>query len=260
MTYELQGQALCDHRVHREFTFIDSRLDPDHRSLRLFQPISNDNVRLWYNGEEIPQNAPGFSWSLVLDEFSAKESPRKKIYFARPIRDIAGYFEVSYTVSPDLCRKCYGLGILYDHQFDKAGRLILLVFEQKLIQQVTKMLMTLLGSNPFVPGYGTSIPEIIYTAISDPGGLQQQLVTEVSLALEKQRNIHYYQTEVQYLDPREILDQLLNVDVLRSTTDPRVYYIQVQVSTLAGDVLSVERELFLGELFNNLPIREAGIF
>lgn len=260
MTYEVQAQALCDHRVHREFTFIDGRLDPDHRSLRLFQPISNDSVRLWYNGEEVSRNAPGFAWELVLDEFSPPESPRKKIYFSRPIRDIAGYFEVSYTVSPQFCRKCFGLGVMYDHQFDKAGKTVMVVFEQKLIQQVTKILMTLIGSNPFVPGYGTSIPEIIYTAISDPGGLQQQLVTEVSLALEKQRNIHYYQAEVQYLHPREILDQLIDVQVLRSTTDPRVYYIQVQVSSLAGDAVLVERELFLGELFNNLPIREAGIF
>lgn len=259
MTYDIQAQALCDHRVHREFTFIDSKLDPDHRSLRLQYPLANNNVRLWYNGEEVFKNTEGFGWDLVQDEFSPPQDPRLKIYFKRPIRDAAGYFEISYTVPSRLCRKCFGLDILYDHQLDRSGRIVTVVFEQKLIQQVIKILMTKLGSNPFASAYGTNIPEIMYSAIRDPAGLVQQLNMEVSLAIEKQRNIHYYQAEVQHLTQREILDQLMNVEVLRSDNDPRVYLIQVEVSSLAGDTILIERELYLGKMLHNLPRREAGM-
>lgn len=259
MSFELQAETLCDHRVRREFTFMDRINDPSHRELRIFQPISNNNVRLWYNGVEYAQDHEAFGWKIVVDERSASEFPKKKIVFNRAIRDANGFFEISYTTYSQLCRKCYGRDILYDHAFDSTGRLILVLFEQKLIQQVIKILMTKIGSNPFVTGYGTSIPDVIYTAIRDPEGLKSELVTEVSLAIEKQRNIHYYQNEVQYHSPREILDRLIDVQVARSNDDPRVYYIAVEVSTLAGDTTLIRRELFLGELFNSSPIRATGV-
>ena len=259
MTYEVQAQALCDHRVHREFTYIDPLVDPDHRSLRIFQPISNENVRLWYNGKEYLSSDNAFGWSLVRDEFSSEESPKKKVLFKRAIKDANAVFELSYTVSSFLCRKCFGLGVLYDQAYNTQGRILIVNFEQKLMQQIIKILFTRINSNPFVPGYGTTIPDIIYSAIRDDVSLRRQLLTEVSLAISKHKNITNYQSEVQSLTAREIIDSLGTVDVSRSEQDPRVFYISIEVNTLAGDTLLVQRELFMGESFNNIPLREAGI-
>ncbi len=259
MTIEIQAEALCDHKVHREPFTMDWYNDRDYRTIRLTYPIANDAVRMWCNDREIPRDDPDFGWTLVRDERSAEEDPAHKIILKRPIVMENAIFEVSYTVRSDLCRKCFGNLILYDHMFDRAGSIILCAFEQKLMQQIIKILFTQVGSNPFIGWYGTEIPEAVYKGIRDPSGLKRRMVTDVTLALDKLRNVHYHQAKVQYLQPREIIDKVRNVDVMQDANDPRVFYIVVECSTLAGDNLLIKREMFLGEIFNTLPVREAGI-
>lgn len=262
MTYELQCETLCDHRVHR--TNVSFPPFESYRILYIPEPISNDtDIRVWYNDIELKPNDPIFGWKIERDPNSAVEDMLRMIVFKRPIRDFFGVFEISYTVRSEKCRKCFGNLLVYDHALGSVGvgnayTPLFNTFEMKLMQQITKILFTVAGSSPFEPWYGTSIPESMYQAIRDPAAIKRRLLTDVTLALDKIKNIHFHQSKIQYLHPREILEQVRNVDLKQDDTDPRVFYITVECTTLAGDNILIKRELLMGELFNNLPVRATG--
>jgi hypothetical protein len=259
MTIDLQAEALCDHRVHRESYVIDFVVDPDFRVIRLQQPISSDDVRVWFNDVEVFKDDEAFGWSLQKDELSAEEDPKKKIVFKRPIREFFGVFDVSYSTRIELCRKCFGLGLLYDHSLDSTGTFRTVENEQKLIQGMVKFLMTKLSSNPFFTWIGSSIPDVILQGIFNPDLLESQLLTDVSAALQRLKNIQFHQAKVQVLTLKELLDDIISVDVIQDTQDPRIFEITVSASTAAGNEVLIKRELVLGEKFSSLPTRQAGI-
>lgn len=259
MTVDARLRVACDHRVHRELVEFDWFEDTDFRTLRFIQPFANNAVRIWFNGVEVLQNDPVYGWRLLKDEFSADADPKVKLVFNRPIHEHESLFEVSYTSPIRLCRKCLGLGVLYDHGYDKQGRIIEVVHEGKLLEHVTKMLLTEITSNPFFLWYGTNIPNQIYQAIRDPAYLEQQIQTEVSLALQKYKNIQFKQSRAQQLDLREILKDILSVVVQMDPDDPRIFYIYVSISTAAGDVIEVDEQLFASDQFASVPNREVGL-
>lgn len=261
MTYEIQAETLCDHRVHREFAVMDWIEDLDYRTLRIPQPISSDNVRVWINEREILKTDSDNPWELVLDETSTPVDPLKKIVFKKPVYNYYSFFEISYTVRSHNCRKCFGLDVLYDHAYDKKGRLITIQNEQMLIQVIIKHLLTKVRSNPYYTWIGSSIPNILYRAIRDIRALQQQLLTDVTITLQKIKNTQNKQAEVQSLDLRQVLNNILDVQVTQPiATDPRYFVIAVEVDTGAGDTVLIERQLVLGEdKMLSAPLREAGI-
>ena len=259
MTYEMQMWSICDHRVHREMYTMSWEGNSDFRTIRLIQPISDQEVRVWYIDKELLQTDVAFGWSLAYDEYSVPEDPKTKIVFNRPIKDINGIFEISYSVRQDLCRKCFGLGLLWDHSIDNLGRLRTIVREEKLEQTILKYLLTIVNSNPFYPFIGTSIPNVIKQKITNAQALQEQVSLDIKLALNRLKNNQINQLDIQILQAEEILDRILLVDVIQDPVDNRIFYINILVSTLAGTEVPVERQLYLGDRFVSLPVRETGV-
>lgn len=260
MTYEMQMDAICDHRVHREAYYVDWQKDKDLKTIRIFQSLANQNVRLWRNDKEVLPNHPRYGWRIEPDEFSVYPNRKSKIVFNLAVGSYYDYFELSYTVGSEFCRKCYGFGMLFDHAVDRNGKFLKIQNEDKLIQQITKWLITLRGSNPFFKFIGTNLPESIFEAIRIPGLFQQLTYSEVTRSLEKLKNIHSKQVLVQQMTLREILATVNSVTIEGDPYDPRVYTISVVATTAAGDAVQVNRELLVGEnsSFNNLPRRATG--
>lgn len=259
MTYDIQAEALCDHRVHREIYLIDWATDRDLRQLRLPYPMSNTNVRLWLNEYEIAADDPINGWSIVPNELSVAPEQLQKIVFKRPFRDYFQYIEVSYNTPIDFCRKCFGIGVLYDHYIDSLGDIKKVDKEQKLIQQILKNILTILGSNPFHPYIGTRLAQAIFKAIRDPNSFEVQTFQEVENVLSRLKADQNKVASVQSVDLRELLSDLRDLQVVPNPSDPREYEIYITASTQAGNAVVVERELFAGDVFLSGPIREAGV-
>ena len=259
MAKDARLRVACDHKVHRELVEFDWYEDKDFRTLRFIQPFANDQVRIWFNGQEVLKDDPNYGWRLAKDERSVEDDPKLKVVFKRPIYELFALFEVSYTSPLRLCRKCLGLGILYDLGYDRQGRVIEVRNETKLLEHIIKLLLTEITTNPFFNWYGTSIPNQVYQAIRDPAYLEQQLQTEVSLALQKYKNVQFKQSRVQQLDLREILKDILAVVVQSDPDDPRIFYVTVTASTAAGNVITADEQLLAGDQFVSIPSREAGV-
>ena len=260
MTYEVQMDALCDHKVHREPYYVDWMKDKDLKTLRIFQPLANRSIRIWRNDKEIPATHTQYGWRIDPDEFSVEPNRLAKVSFKNPVTSYFDYFEISYSVKSEFCRKCYGIGILFDHAIGRDGKMLKVYNEDKLIQQITKWLITLRGSNPFFTFIGTNIPESIFQAIRNPGLFQQLTFAEVTRSLDKLKNIHFNQIRVQSMNLREILNTVNSVTVTGDPVDPRVFVIDVIATTSAGAAVQVTRELLVGEnsSFNSLPKRATG--
>lgn len=259
MAYDIQLESLCDHRVHREIYLLDYASYEDGKSVRLIQPISDGNVKLWYNNVPVPQNHPAFGWTLEIDELSASIDPKHKIQFKNAIRDLNGIFEVSYSVRIDLCRKCFGVGILWDHPTDPTGRLRTVTRQQKLQQSLLKYILQRVNSNPFFPFIGTNIPNMINQKVVDIDAMREQIVLDVTIAvqaLKEQQNAHWV---VFRYGAEEMVDRLINVEVLVDPEDPRAFAISMVVSSMAGTAFSFDRQFYLTDRFVSIPVPSAGV-
>lgn len=259
MSYDIQAEALCDHKVHREIYLIDWTQDLDLRQIRLPYPMSNRDVRIWVNEYEIKSDDPKMGWSIVPNELSVAPEQLQKIVFKKPFKDYFQYVEVSYTSPIDFCRKCYGLGVLYDHFITRTGDVKKVDKEQKLIQHLIKNIMTILGSNPFHPYIGTRIAQAIFKALRNPQAFETQTLLDIENVFSKYKLNQYKQAEVQSVDLRELLSDLRDLNIVPNNLDPREYELYITATTQAGNTILVERELFAGDLFLSGPIREAGI-
>lgn len=130
-----------------------------------------------------------------------------------------------------------------DLQIDNSGSIVTVSGNQKLRQDIIKILLTAYGDNKYHPGYGSGLgqieigstdfklteSEIKNTALSAINGL---------IAMQKR------QARSQTLSPAEVIVSVLDIGVLRDTADPRLYNLRISVLTQQ-----------LTEVFDNITIR-----
>ena len=259
MSYDIQTEARCDHRVHREIYLLDPFTDRDLRQLRIPFPLSNPTLRVWLNETEVLATDRRYGWSVQPNELSVPPYQLSKLVFRRPMESYSTYIEISYTSPPDFCRKCFGLGVLYDHYIDRKGLVKVSRYEQKLIQHIIKHIITKAGSNPFHTYLGTRISLNIYKALRDPSLFESQVLSDIEKLFSIYKINQYKQTSVQRVDLRELLADLTGLELIPNEDDPREYELVLTATTQAGAEIQVERELIAGDTFLSTPIREAGI-
>jgi len=130
-----------------------------------------------------------------------------------------------------------------DLQIDNSGYIVTVSGNQKLRQDIIKILLTAYGDNKYHPGYGSGLgqieigstdfklteAEIKNTALSAINGL---------IAMQKR------QARSQTLSPAEVIVSVLDIGVLRDNVDPRLYNLRISVLTQQ-----------LTEVFDNITIR-----
>jgi len=119
--------------------------------------------------------------------------------------------------------------------------------EQKLKQDLYKIVGTVVGSNPFHRFYGTNFT--IYIGQSGPAGFfQAQLTNEMIVALgalQRLQNEQFtYQAE--FIDRRELINAVQSVNVRQVVeVDPGIF--QVDVSLLSDAANAVDARVLLTE-------------
>jgi hypothetical protein len=111
----------------------------------------------------------------------------------------------------------------------KNGDFVIVENEDKLTQDILKLVSTQLGSNPFHPGYGSPISQILIgTAELD---FSEEVATnQLRASIEKLKDLQQKQIKQnQIVTPQEQISIIKDVSINRASDDPRYYFVNFTV-------------------------------
>lgn len=246
MSYDFRLKGRCDHHMVKEYHEIDD----DRKTIRLDRPLTNaSGVELFKNGYRIDRNSTVFPWILQQDELSL-DLNKKKVVFQYEVPSDDDWAEVSYYTSPQNCRKCHGLKILYDYILSNTGKLLTVEDENKLLQDVEKAVYTILYTNIYHDWYGTEIYALIGQIRNDEY-LRARITKEVSTTLEQIKSLQNDQKIKigQKVTDRESIDRLGAISVNRSEIDPTLLNVAIEIISKAGSDIKIQ-SLIKADEFN----------
>lgn len=142
-------------------------------------------------------------------------------------------FTVTYRTFQNKCRRCQSTGIENDYRLAASGDPLLVRNEDKLNQDVLKILTTIKGSNPYIPDYGSEIPTRI--GLKALPASQTVINEDAVSALRLFQRIQLLQSQLQEVTPRERLNTILSVDTTIEATDPTVFRTNVICSNASNE-------------------------
>lgn len=134
-------------------------------------------------------------------------------------------FTVTYRTFQNKCRRCLSTGIENDYRLAASGNPLVVINEDKLNQDVLKILTTIKGSNPFVPEYGSRIPTRI--GLKALPSSRTLINEDATAALRVFQRIQGLQSQLQEVTPREKLQTIVSVDTIVEETDPTIFRTEV---------------------------------
>ncbi len=136
-------------------------------------------------------------------------------------------FKVTYSAMPERCPRCGATYVENDWRFDPQGEVIQIQGEDLLYQACLKALLTIQGSNPYHPNYGSKITTRVGSKASGSAALLIQ--EDVQQALLGVQNLQRNQRKYQSLSNDETLYRIDSVSVKPATNDPTVFFVDVTV-------------------------------
>lgn len=125
-----------------------------------------------------------------------------------------------------------------DLVFTSTGDLEKIFNEEKLTQDIVKILLTPQGSNELYPWYGSPLSDRVVGKALDTKILDYEMTNAIQYSLNIIKDLQKTQEiDGQYLTPAEVLSQIRNVQVVQNVYDGRAYSIIVAVATRRGNVV-----------------------
>lgn len=239
MSFDLNLTTLCDHRIFRELTVIDT----DFKTIRLESPMgSTNNVIIYVTDNLLPSNL----YEIVDDPDQIDVNRAKMIVFKDKWRSPSDYFEVTYNTIPSYCTKCVGSNYLDDLSYNVRGELLEQRNERLLMQNVEKFVVTRINSNPFQTFIGTGLVGLIGSRITNVNFLITQITSEISRTLQKLQDLQsQYQLTGRTLTSGEILQSVDDISVIQDVNDPTVLRATVKVTAQSGQSVEFTQVLKL---------------
>lgn len=135
--------------------------------------------------------------------------------------------KVTYVAMPERCPRCGGTYVENDWRFSPLGEVVEIRNEDLLYQACLKALLTVQGSNPYHPNYGSKITTRIGSKASGSAALIIQ--EDVQQALQGVQNLQQKQRKYQSLSNEETLYRIDSVSVKPAAADPTVFFVDVAV-------------------------------
>lgn len=118
-----------------------------------------------------------------------------------------------------------------DIKLNHDGSLSTVYDNEKLRQDIVKILLTKLGENNYHPAYGSEVGAITIGQVPDRELLELDLESSVRDSIGKIISLQRRQSKRQFLTPGERLVSILDVSAYRDELDPRMYSIFISVQT-----------------------------
>jgi phage baseplate assembly protein W len=130
-----------------------------------------------------------------------------------------------------------------DLSIDKSGSISLVSGNQKLRQDIIKILLTSYGDNKYHPSYGSGISQLD-SSYKDFKLTEAEIKNTALSAINSLISMQRKQAKYQTLSPSEIIVSVLDIEVTRDYSDPRLFNLKIAVLTQQ-----------LTETFDNITIR-----
>lgn len=101
----------------------------------------------------------------------------------------------------------------------------------KLIQDILKIVLTSAGSNKIYRWYGSSLGTSVIGNVLDSSQLETEISRSIQNALTNLIALQKAQSRTQYVSAGETIASIRNISVLRNDEDPRFYEIGISVLT-----------------------------
>lgn len=149
---------------------------------------------------------------------------------------------VDYFVSSTYCDKCSLYSDLIDYSIDKLGKYEKVFDDSKLMQDLKKIVRTILGSDPVATWYGTDFDTVIGTKMF-PEITIAKITDQIATALSKLKSAQIQQEQYQKVTGNEFLDVISKINVQQSISDPTFFVAEVSVITQAGRLISTAEQI-----------------
>lgn len=229
---------ICDHKIYEE----EVQIDDDLKTIRIPRTITSQNLLLYINGFLIDKNNPVNAWFLENDERS-EFLGKQKIVFLNKRKSLEEIYQISYNVKPDLCPKCFGLKYHDDLSYSTLGKNNLVSNEEKLLQEVRKIINTELGSNPFHTWLGNQIYKLIGAKTANAEFVRATMIQEVNDCLDNYLQIQTQQARYQDITERESFLQNLIIDAQQDEYDPSIWLLTIVFQNRTGNEMLYEKKL-----------------
>ena len=186
-------------------------------------------------------------WSLVLDPQSIPALPYRMIVFDQPLRSVGDFVELSYNTVSNQCRRCGGTNVENDWRYGYTGEVGQVFDEALLLQEITKIMFTVRGTNPFHGWYGTTLTDSVGKKLTLGNFVQNLILSDVNTAFERWKNIKTQQQQSagQNVTDKEFPFRLLSVTLQQSTQDPTVVYVNLVVQNRSTQPIQISRGIRL---------------
>ena len=118
-----------------------------------------------------------------------------------------------------------------DISIESDGSLSVVSGNEKIRQDIVKIILTKFGENRFHPNYGSDAGSLQIGSAADKKIVELDLVQSVESSLKYLISLQKEQSKRQLLSSSEIILEINNVSVERNQTDPRLYNIFISVIT-----------------------------
>ena len=236
MSFDLKIINECTHRVIDEI----HALEPDRRTVHFNRPPSTSkDVIVKVNGYTVDSESETFGYRLLKDPTKLDDS--LMLEFKKDLQDENPMLELSYTTLNTSCRRCNSTKREYDPKPGPNGEYRFVFNEELLAQIIEKWEVTEEGSNEWQPPIGTPLVKMVGGKSADEGLIQSILSdsfnTMAALIQQTQRR----QSTYQIVDPREVLDRILEMSIEQDSRDTRLWRVQITFETVDGTIAYIER-------------------
>jgi phage baseplate assembly protein W len=162
--------------------------------------------------------------------------PARYPQFVKPLSGNPN-IKVTYAAMPERCPRCEATYVENDYRFNLEGEFITIENENLLYQACLKALLTRKGSNPYHPGYGSSLMSRL--------GSKQVRATAAALredvvnCLSRVQSVQNGQRKFQQVKDRERLYRINSVSVRPSADDITTYFVEVSVTNGTGQPVAL---------------------
>ena len=143
-----------------------------------------------------------------------------------------GLLDITYTTEKAFCRRCSNTGIENDLRFNEIGEIKRVENFDLLYQNVAKVVLTEIGSNPYHDFYGSNAFKLIGKKINGAVGLS--LKESVRRALDLFQRIQQRQHKVQQLSPEERLKSVDSILVQQIENDATALLCSIVVTSASN--------------------------
>jgi hypothetical protein len=232
--------------VSSQFTGVEKVFQTQHYPLLpIFQVFRttpdetlNNAALVYINGERVPVAGISSEDGQITLYQIPKSSDVVEVSYYYQAEFEPDRISVDYFVESTYCDKCSKYSDLLDYSVNRLGQYEKVFDENKLSQDLKKIIRTIIGSDPVAAWYGTNFETIIGTKMF-PDITKTKITNEIVTVLSKLKSVQIQQEEYQKVTDNEFIDTVSEIDVQESTTTPTLYTADIGIITQSGRLVPV---------------------